>query len=158
MNERWLPIAGYEGLYEISDHGRIRSLDRVMRDGRRHKGKLLKTTMAGDRLNVSLSRDGVKRTLHVHRGVLDTFVGPCPDGMECCHNDGDPGNCAVSNLRWDTHSANIFDQVKHGTHRNARKTHCKRRHEFTPGNTMRGTTGRACRKCHYAQKRASRAA
>lgn len=51
----------------------------------------------------------------VHRLVLETFVGPCPQGMECCHNDGNPGNNAIGNLRWDTHQANENDKDRHGT-------------------------------------------
>lgn len=52
----------------------------------------------------------------VHRLVLLAFVGPCPDGMEGCHDDNDPRNNCVSNLRWDTMERNQQDRVKHGTH------------------------------------------
>lgn len=41
-------------------------------------------------------------------------MGPCPDGMEACHNNGDQLDNRIENLRWDTHSANIYDQVAHG--------------------------------------------
>jgi hypothetical protein len=51
----------------------------------------------------------------VHRLVLNAFVGPRPEGMECCHYDGDSTNNNLSNLRWDTHSANMQDQIRHGT-------------------------------------------
>jgi len=51
----------------------------------------------------------------VHRLVLDAFVGPCPDGLEACHLDGDAGNNRVSNLRWDTSKANTDDMRRHGT-------------------------------------------
>jgi hypothetical protein len=52
-----------------------------------------------------------------HRLVLEVFVGPCPPGMEACHNDGDPANNALTNLRWDTHQSNIDDSESHGTRR-----------------------------------------
>jgi hypothetical protein len=52
----------------------------------------------------------------VHRVVLTAFTGPCPEGMECCHNDGNPSNNHVSNLRWDTHAANSQDAIRHGNH------------------------------------------
>lgn len=52
----------------------------------------------------------------VHRLILLTFVGPCPPGMECCHNDGSRSNNALSNLRWDTRSSNAQDRVRHGRH------------------------------------------
>jgi len=55
------------------------------------------------------------RTFLIHRLVLTLFVGPCPPGMQCCHNDGDPKNGRLSNLRWDTVLANGKDRVRHGT-------------------------------------------
>lgn len=51
----------------------------------------------------------------VHILVLNAFVGPCPPGMEACHNDGNPKNNNASNLRWDTHKNNLKDRIKHGT-------------------------------------------
>lgn len=50
-----------------------------------------------------------------HRLVLETFIGPCPEGMEACHNNGDGFNNTLDNLRWDTQKANGEDMVKHGT-------------------------------------------
>lgn len=72
------------------------------------------------RLFVGLRRQD-KRIPHpktVHKLVLEAFVGPCPDGLEGCHNDGNPSNCAVSNLRWDTHKSNMDDRKKHGRNPN----------------------------------------
>ncbi len=51
----------------------------------------------------------------VHRLVLEAFVGPCPDGYEAAHNDGDPLNNRLDNLRWDTKIANHADKLRHGT-------------------------------------------
>ncbi len=51
----------------------------------------------------------------IHRLILETFVGPCPKGMESCHNDGNPSNNKLDNLRWGTKSNNEKDKVKHGT-------------------------------------------
>jgi hypothetical protein len=51
----------------------------------------------------------------IHRLVLEAFVGPAPDGMEGCHNDGNPENNNLLNLRWDTHASNMADQLAHGT-------------------------------------------
>ena len=53
--------------------------------------------------------------VRVHQLVLCAFVGPCPKGLEGCHNDGDPTNNCVSNLRWDSHIGNLADMDKHGT-------------------------------------------
>lgn len=55
------------------------------------------------------------RKYRVHRLVLEAFVGPCPPGMECCHNNGNPADNRLENLRWDTRSANCLDAVQHGT-------------------------------------------
>jgi len=52
---------------------------------------------------------------YVHRLVLETFVGPCPEGMVCCHGDGDTANNALGNLRWDTQRGNLADRERHGT-------------------------------------------
>ena len=63
-----------------------------------------------------LCKDGRRYTRLVHVLVLNTFVGPCPPGMECCHGDGDRSNNTLANLRWDTRKANHADAVRHGTH------------------------------------------
>jgi hypothetical protein len=55
------------------------------------------------------------KTRSIHSLVLEAFVGPCPEGMECCHNDGNAKNNNLCNLRWDTYSNNQLDSVKHGT-------------------------------------------
>jgi hypothetical protein len=66
-------------------------------------------------------RAGLRVKLHgkfhlVPRLVLMAFVGPCPDGMECCHfPDRDTSNNRLSNLRWDTHASNLADKRIHGT-------------------------------------------
>jgi hypothetical protein len=54
------------------------------------------------------------RNYYTHRLVLLAFVGPCPEGLEGCHNDGDPSNNRLDNLRWDTRESNMADQIKHG--------------------------------------------
>ena len=59
--------------------------------------------------------NGRARTFAIHRLVLATFVGPCPDGMECRHIDGNKLNNHVSNLAWGTPSENQNDRKLHGT-------------------------------------------
>lgn len=66
-------------------------------------------------LAVGLYRGGRCYRRKVHLLVLQAFVGSRPLGLEGCHNDGCLVNCAVGNLRWDTHAANISDRVRHGT-------------------------------------------
>jgi len=65
-------------------------------------------------LMLPLRKNGKPHYKLVHRLVLEAFTTECPDGLQCCHNDGDPTNNRLENLRWDTPMANIKDQVKHG--------------------------------------------
>lgn len=108
MNEIWRSVIGWEGLYEVSDQGRVRSLrrdTRTMSPGRKGSGYLY----------VNLARGGARRTRHVHRLVLEAFVGPCPAGCETRHLDGDPANNRLENLAWGTSAENKQDQRRHGT-------------------------------------------
>ena len=68
----------------------------------------------GGHRDVCLSRDGKVKQAFVHRLVLETFVGPCLEGMECRHLDGDPGNNRLENLRWGTRQENAADCIRHG--------------------------------------------
>jgi hypothetical protein len=87
--------------------GGCRFLD-AGRPMRRHYGRYVE---------VSLRLPGDQKfRLAVHRLVLEAFVGPCPDGMEACHIDGDSWNNSLSNLRWDTPLANARDRKRHGSH------------------------------------------
>lgn len=117
MSEEWRSILGYEGLYEVSDLGRVRGVARTVCDGRHYKSKIRKpkATLAGH-LQLYLFRDRTKVCCQVHRLVLEAFVGPCPAGMQCAHNDGDPANNRRDNLRWDTPKGNNADKIRHGTH------------------------------------------
>lgn len=65
--------------------------------------------------NYVLCVNGTKKYCQGHRLVLQAFVGPCPEGMEACHNNGNPADNRLENLRWDTPSSNALDKVKHGT-------------------------------------------
>lgn len=119
--EEWRPVVGYEGLYEVSSHGRVRSLDRFRPHPTNERLTLvrgrvlkLKRRQRTGHLTVTLQNAG-RSYPFVHGLVLAAFVGPRPEGMECCHNDGNPANNHVSNLRWDTHAANLADMVRHGT-------------------------------------------
>lgn len=121
MKEIWKPVVGYEGLYEVSSLGKIRSLDRTVlgRGGcfRRIKGRIVKEYIDEDgRALVGLWKLNKGVTRFVCHIVLEAFVGPRPPGHEACHfPDINPANNAVSNLRWDTSAANKEDSRKHGT-------------------------------------------
>ena len=105
MNEIWKPVKGFES-YEVSNKGRIRSYKKY------GQSKSLPRILNSCPLckygyqNISLCKNSKIYTRMVHRLVLEAFVGKCPEGLECCHNDGDATNNHLDNLRWDTHLAN----------------------------------------------------
>lgn len=159
----WRPIVGYEGYYEVSDGGEVRSVERVIQQGScwvKRCGQLRSQNVdRGGRLRVSLNRNGIRTARLVHQLVAEAFHGPRPPGMECCHNDGNPLNNRAENLRWDSRSENQFDRVRHGTHHQAKKTHCSAGHEFDALNTYVAPSSnrRACRICRAERKRNYRA-
>lgn len=126
MEERWINVVGYEGYYQVSDHGNVRTVPRVIiRTGRNEgvshtvRSKILKPWPQGryKHMFVGLYRErGMMKVKAVHRIVLEAFVGPCPPGMQCCHWDGDTSNNRVENLRWDTPKNNQADRERHGRH------------------------------------------
>lgn len=122
--ENWVPIPNWEGWYEVSDLGRIRSIDRVVKTGsyeRHYKGKILTpgVHVKDKSRHVNLARGGPKQSFRVARLVLIAFVGPCPPGKEACHWDDDQDNNRLSNLRWGTKPENGLDRVRNNVRRRA---------------------------------------
>jgi len=104
--ETWKLVPGYDGKYEVSDQGQIRSYQR------RPEGRILRPgRMPGGHLSVALGR---KNSQCVHKLVLLAFVGAAPDRHECLHINGDPADNRLSNLRWGTRSENMKDAYAHG--------------------------------------------
>lgn len=126
--EIWKPVVGFEGLYEVSDHGRVRSLDREIECMSRWgtpvrkmmKGRLLRTPTCGSLRKHRVVSLGRGNWTFVHRLVLFAFVGPCPDGFECRHLDGDGGNNKLANLTWGSRNENIADRKQLGEENPAR--------------------------------------
>jgi hypothetical protein len=114
--ERWLPHPTYVG-YDVSSLGRVRSWKRVPQQGL--EPHVMKPHPRGPSgyLSVALSTAEGKVYRYVHGLILETFVGPRPEGMESCHNNGIHTDCRAENLRWDTHSNNILDVIRHGNYR-----------------------------------------
>lgn len=121
----WRAVVGYEGLYEVSNVGDVRSVDHVLERGtlrqRTHRGRLLKAYArfdvnrpTGGHRRVTLSRNGVVAYKYIHRLVLEAFVGPCPEKHEGCHRDDDCENNSVSNLYWGTRKQNMADALRNG--------------------------------------------
>ena len=104
--EQWKPIPGFPD-YEVSNTGWVRSYKRlngphVLKSG---------THTSGYR-TVLLRRNSKTHSFPIGRLVLLAFRGPCPEDQEMCHNDSDPTNDHLDNLRWDTHAANMQDARK----------------------------------------------
>lgn len=112
----WRAIPGFDGWYEVSSAGEVRSWRKRGKGSgsRRHEPiHLRQATSSSGYPGVRLYRDGVGRTSNVHRLVMLSFVGECPEGLEVCHGDGDRLNNALGNLRYDTKSANARDREAH---------------------------------------------
>lgn len=127
MEEEWRAVIGFEGLYEVSNIGRVRGIDRVLSDGRRWKGKILaqkRDVRSGkNHKSVRLCCGNIHLFRGVHVLMLEAFVGPCPEGMQGAHNDGVADNNVLDNLRWDTPKGNAADRVRHGTQQYGEKVH-----------------------------------
>lgn len=103
----WKAINGYEGLYEVSNTGQVRSLDRIDCAGRRLKGKILNQIKTRGYYTVTLCKDGKPKQVRVNRLVLMTFCPiENPDDYDCDHIDFDITNNQIENLRWLTKSEN----------------------------------------------------
>lgn len=115
--ERWLPVVGYEGIYEVSDLGRVRSLNRLDAAGFRRKGKLKTQSFNEDGYRVvTLNKNGEQRQSRVHCLVLEAFIGSRPPGMLACHfPNPNVSDNRLSNLRWDSCKGNLADRKAHGT-------------------------------------------
>lgn len=154
ITEEWRAVVGYEGAYEVSNLGRVRSCTRTVRHPMKGRvvvlGRLMSPTVGKNGYwKVGLSREGKRRTMNVHVLVLTAFVGPRPPGMEACHG---PSGCldnSVENLRWDTPSENRYDSVRDGTHPFAARDTCKFEHHLLEPNLVRSRLPkRTCLACH----------
>lgn len=121
LTETWAPVIGFDGFYEASDQGRVRSVERSVafgaRGGRRKVGGVILKPVFGSRGYpvVNLTKPGLRRQLFLHKVILEAFTGGRPEGMECCHNNGDTTDARLANLRWDSRSGNHKDKRNHGT-------------------------------------------
>ena len=119
MNEKWKPVVGYEGFYEVSDTGKIKTLGRTIqqKDGRT---RTIKSKVMKDRTNnrgyhiISLNTGNSKKDHLVHRLVAMAFL-PNPDNLEQVnHIDGNKDNNSVSNLEWCDQTHNMKEAYKLG--------------------------------------------
>ena len=119
--EIWKPVVGYEGYYDVSSQGRVRSVERLTI---RSDGSALTIPQAIKKqhlnkrdqyLQVGLCRDGRSKTYRVHVLVANAFLERPAGDVEVCHGYLGSMVNAVNNLRWDTHHANVSDAIRQGT-------------------------------------------
>lgn len=112
--ETWRDVVGYEGVYQVSDHGRVK---RIAGGPGAKPGRILK--LCADPLGylyVNLYRSGKVRRQAVHRLVAEAFFGPPPEDQEVNHKNGNPSDNRIKNLEWVTHSENLhhaYDVLGH---------------------------------------------
>lgn len=166
--EEWRPVVGYEGLYEVSSHGRVKALPRKRThysgaqsqfQGYLKSGVPNKTGHHMTHLTSSASKRSGKL---VHRLVAEAFIGPQPEGKPLVlHWDDDPDNNQVTNLRWGTSADNQRDVLRNGRSSRANKTECVNGHAYSDENTYRdpkrGTRQcMTCRRKHGSTKNRAR--
>jgi hypothetical protein len=116
--EQWKEINGFPG-YEVSDHGQVRSYWKYQARPSRmiskpYIMKQFSRCKKHKRLAVNLHKNREMTLVYVYHLVLEAFNGPCPNGMECCHRDGDKFNNKLNNIRWDTTANNYLDNLHNG--------------------------------------------
>ena len=119
MNEIWKDIPNYEGYYQVSNLGRVKSLDRIITysNGKEvyTKGKIIKQSKdSHNRLRLILNKNGKKKNYFVHSLVALAFIGERPKDYVVAHCDGNNKNNDLSNLRYDTVRENSIDVFRHG--------------------------------------------
>jgi hypothetical protein len=157
--DRWLPVVGWEGFYEVSDSGRVRSIDRVIerKNGRRLplRGRILRGFPdTHGHLHVSLPG---RLSAPIHRLVARAFIGPCPEGLEVRHLDGVHSNNSLSNLAYGTHAENMQDMQRHGVDVRRNKTHCPYDHHLVSPNLVPSLLRKGHRGCLACSKARSSA-
>lgn len=153
-NERWLPVVGYEGRYEVSDQGRVRSVERWVeyRSGRSrvHPSVLLSPAVSNryGHLAVNLWKRNQGRSSKVHSLVAEAFLGPRPPGMEVRHGPGGKHDNRLANLSYGTYQENREDMKRDGTApRRGKKTRCKRNHPLEAPNLVESRLAQGYRTC-----------
>lgn len=126
MIEEWRDVPEYEGLYQVSNFGRVKSLPKEWITGwnnvkRKHDGFILKPSKHNGYLSVTLSKDNKSKYKSVHRLVLQAFKGD--SDLDCNHKDGNKSNNYLNNLEYCTESENAIHAYKIGLNKNIGENH-----------------------------------
>lgn len=148
MNEEWRPVAGYEGYYEVSNRGRVRSLYCS-------PPLIRKATVTKSGWRIGLKLNGRLRNKLVHVLVAEAFLAPRPENHEVNHKDWNRFNNHLNNLEWVTKSKNCLHSWTNPNHRtrvtSAARTHCSKGHLLPPYDPQKP---RRCPTCKYLIRRA----
>lgn len=137
--EHWKKIESSGGEYIVSSRGRVKNS---------RTGRILKPFVRGKTGHLGVQLPSGRKYVHVL--VAEAFIGERPPGLEVCHGDNDPTNNDVSNLRWDTRSANVLDL-------RGDKSKCRNGHPWVEENIYTFPQGwQACRECRRISRRRSR--
>ncbi len=129
MNEEWRPVKGYEGLYEVSNTGKVKSIERyvdVINNGTLCK-RIIKERILKEIINsngygvVNLFIDGKAKIRTIHGLVSQTFIGERQKGMCACHKDSNQRNNCLENIRYDSQKNNCYDKYNNGTWQHGEK-------------------------------------
>ncbi len=118
----WKPIEGFEGYYEVSSDGQVRSLDRTVPGPwgpQKLKGRILRPapSVPCGHFTVLLCKDGNQKSFRIHALVAEAFLGSCPPGLEVRHGPNGVKDNSVANLSYGTHKQNLReDKRRDGTH------------------------------------------
>lgn len=124
----WGDVVGYEGIYEVSNNGLVRSLDKTIVNSlgrkRLYKGRTIKPFIDKDGYEiVTLSHKGIKKKFKVHRLVAFAFIQNLEEKPEVNHKDGNKRNNHYDNLEWSTGKENTNHAFKTGLNNNKRENH-----------------------------------
>lgn len=157
-NEEWKDVVGFEGVYSVSNLGRIRRdrggsgivTGRIFRNVYDTNGYPIVSLQY-------IPNNKPRKTYTIHRLVAAAFFGPVPKGLQCNHKDGNKANNRVSNLEYITPRENTLHAIKNGlrnrVYKRIKTTHCRRGHKRTPENTYIDRKGfEVCKECRRIHK------
>jgi hypothetical protein len=151
LDEAWRPIPEWEGIYEASSLGRIRSIGRTVQRGG-HDMRVAEKILALNHnpsgyVRVVLSNAGRRLDDQLHAVIARTFHGPRPEGLEVRHLSGIQSDNSAANLKYGTSSENARDTVAHGNNVQRNRTHCPFGHALAAPNLVASEVKRGHRKC-----------